>query len=289
MFAPKLNLGLELLVGNNEFADGQYWAPFHTSQSPNELSLYRKLGEAAYGDDCMHRARTWIRENPERFRELTALRARHFWIGTVRPPELLLGSGAPPDWKGLIKWWAYAVMGVLGLLGALCWRGAAGSRWLVTGVVLTYPLVYLVTHATGRYRLPLEPLLTLTAVALVLSVGERLLRRGPGRGARVRGRGAFARRGLVLFVLGGRARGGVPREGQLGTTRDVGLREDGLHVRLLEGQALAEEVHQHRGGHVVRQVQELGVPLLHRAPQGSSRVRASAGVGSTSTRGHSAP
>ena len=177
-FAPKLNLGLELLVGNNEFADGQYWAPFHTSQSPNELSLYRKLGEAAYGDDCMRRARTWIRENPERFRELTVLRARHFWIGTVRPPELLLGSGAPPDWKGLIKWWAHAVMGVLGLLGALCWRGAAGSRWLVTGVVLTYPLVYLVTHATGRYRLPLEPLLTLTAVALALSVGESLVRRG---------------------------------------------------------------------------------------------------------------
>ncbi|MBL6721181.1 MAG: glycosyltransferase family 39 protein [Planctomycetes bacterium] len=174
-FAPKMNLGLELLVGNNDFADGQYWAPFHTSQSPNELSLYRKLGEAAYGDDCMRRARTWIREHPERFRELTALRARHFWIGTVRPPELLLGSGSPPDWKGLVKWWAQAVMGVLGLVGALLWRGAPGSRWLVTGVVLTYPLVYLVTHATGRYRLPLEPLLTLAAAALVLGVAQRLV------------------------------------------------------------------------------------------------------------------
>lgn len=178
-FAPKLNLGLELLVGNNEFADGQYWAPFHTSQSPNELSLYRKLGEAAYGDDCMRRARTWIRENPERFRELTVLRARHYWIGTVRPPELLFGSGAPPDWKGLLKWWAHAVMGVLGLVGALCWRGAAGSRWVVTGVVVTYPLLYLATHATGRFRLPLEPLLTLAAAGLVLAIGERLL---PARG-----------------------------------------------------------------------------------------------------------
>lgn len=176
-FAPKMNLGLELLVGNNDFADGQYWAPFHTSQSPNELSLYRKLGEAAYGDDCMRRARTWIREHPDRFRELTVLRARHFWIGTVRPPELLLGSGAPPDWKGLVKWWAHAVMGVLGLAGALLWRGAPGSRWLVTGVVLTYPLVYLVTHATGRYRLPLEPLLTLAAAALVLGLGQRLVAR----------------------------------------------------------------------------------------------------------------
>jgi hypothetical protein len=174
-FAPKMNLGLELLVGNNDFADGQYWAPYHTSQSPNELSLYRKLGEAAYGDDCMRRARTWIREHPDRFRELTLLRARHFWIGTVRPPELLLGSGTPPDWKGLVKWWAHAGMGVLGLLGALLWRGAPGSRWLVTGVVLTYPLVYLVTHATGRYRLPLEPLLTLAGAALVLGVAQRLV------------------------------------------------------------------------------------------------------------------
>ena len=45
----------------------------------------------------------------------------------------------------------------------------------MTSVVLTYPLVYLVTHETGRYRLPLEPLLTLAAAALVLGVAQRLV------------------------------------------------------------------------------------------------------------------
>ena len=49
----------------------------------------------------------------------------------------------------------------------------------VTGVVVTYPLLYLATHATGRFRLPLEPLLTLAAAGLVLAIGERLL---PARG-----------------------------------------------------------------------------------------------------------
>jgi len=32
-----------------------------------------------------------------------------------------------------------------------------------------------VTHATGRYRLPLEPLLTLAGAALVLGVAQRLV------------------------------------------------------------------------------------------------------------------
>ena len=74
-----------------------------------------------------------------------------------------------------------AAAGTLGVLGALLWRGAAGSAIVVRGGLLLFPLVYYVTHVFERYRFPLEPLVVLAAASLVVRIPWIWGRmRGPG-------------------------------------------------------------------------------------------------------------
>lgn len=170
----KFNLGVELLVGNNDDAtSGEYVPAHHPSQSASELSLYRSHGEVAYGGLAMERALGWIEDHPDRFRALTLARARRLWVGSERALLTRDETSGRLDWKGLIKWLAFAGVGLSGLLGCLVWRGDRGSRRLLLGSVLLSTLPYLVTHATERYRLPVEPLLVLGLAGLLEGLSPR--------------------------------------------------------------------------------------------------------------------
>ena len=173
--ALKMNLGVEMLVGNNGDVDGNFNPQLHPSVSATELRLYREMGERAYGAECMDRAQEWIVSHPRRFVALCVRRVQLYWLGPspFEPVRLSRGATQVRDWKGWVKWAMHCGMGLLALLGACIYRDKRGGTWLIGGTLVLYPIVYYVTHVIERYRSPLEPLLTFAVAALILSLIDR--------------------------------------------------------------------------------------------------------------------
>lgn len=169
------NLGVEVMVGNNDLALGSFHPWSHPSQDPGELALYRELGEAGYSREAMGKGIRWIRENPAAFAELALYRLRIFWIG--RDP-LVGGSWdwPPPgkrDARTWSKWVLHMLSGAIALVGLLALRFREMDAVLIRGALLLFPLAYLVTHVTERYRVPVDPLLTLLCAGVALWALDR--------------------------------------------------------------------------------------------------------------------
>ncbi|MCP3916519.1 MAG: hypothetical protein GY711_13255 [bacterium] len=172
----RTNLGVELMVGNNDTAEGQFNGAVHPAYNAQELARYSALGEHAYAAECSARFRAWARANPGRFIELCGVRCARFWFGRSPFQGIPLGDGSrrARDWMGWIKWSLHAAIGLLALAGALLIRGGRPEVGLVRSVLVLFPLVYFVTHVFERYRLPIEPVMVLACVWGVLAlVGGR--------------------------------------------------------------------------------------------------------------------
>jgi hypothetical protein len=175
----KANLGVELMVGNTDGADGGFHPWVHPAYNERQLELYRDLGERDYAALCMRHFRAWVRNHPGAFARLTLIRARTFWLGHDPFSDMPLRSGAPQarDAQGWVKWWVHFLTGVLALAGLVAYRDRRGGAWLVRGTALLFPLVYYVTHVLERYRFPIEPLVTYLAAWVGLALVERRRRR----------------------------------------------------------------------------------------------------------------
>ncbi len=178
-FSMRTNLGVELMVGNNDDANGRFQISHHPSNSGAEFVRYRELGEVKYAAWAMQEARGWIAEHPGRFVGLCVRRFVFFWIGEdpiTDPRTDESGRRAITDVGTWIKFVAFALTGVLGVFGAVRWaRRDLAGRVLLLAFFL-FPLMYCVTHVLERYRFPIEPLLVLAAVWGILDLWER--RRG---------------------------------------------------------------------------------------------------------------
>ncbi|HTF88918.1 MAG TPA: hypothetical protein VK843_10955 [Planctomycetota bacterium] len=167
------NFGVELRVGNNPESNGHPQPfKFHPSHVPEELALYKSLGEKAYSADCMARAFAWIHAEPARFLKLCLWRVQYFWIGD--PPivdqRTSQNARSPFDPLAWAKFLSFATIGVLGWIGALRWRGPRRERVLLLGSLACFGLAYYVTHVSERYRFPIDPLLALLSASLVLAL-----------------------------------------------------------------------------------------------------------------------
>lgn len=176
-FALRTNLGIELDVGNNDDANGRYQTAHHPSHGPERFRRYREIGEVAYAREAMTRFRGWVREHPRRFAELTLRRVQIFWVGDdpySDPRVDERGRRASQDWRSWLKWLPHALVGALGIAGAvlLARRSHAGEAIAVG--LFVFPLAYYVTHFMERYRFPIEPLILLCGCALVLSLVDRV-------------------------------------------------------------------------------------------------------------------
>lgn len=170
--APLLrtNLGVELMVGNNEQAEGLWIADLHPGYAQEEADRFDAIGEVAYAAQARERALAWIGAHPSRFAELCGARLKRFWIGQGPLEE-------PLDWMGWVEWIVGLVTGVGALIGIITWRGGEGSGWIVRGVLLLFPLVYTFTHVLPRYRFPIEGVIVLVSTAVALQAWERFYRR----------------------------------------------------------------------------------------------------------------
>jgi 4-amino-4-deoxy-L-arabinose transferase-like glycosyltransferase len=162
-FIPmRSTVGFELWVGNRAGASGF----LDESQFPIfnrwEYEQYAAKGEVAYMRDKATLAKAYMRAHPREFLQLSGMRFIRFWTGT--------GSK-----DGSVFYAIHAVLTTsLGLMGI--WR-LVRERDLRMAVLfllplMVFPLPYYITHAEFRYRLVVDPLLTILGAYAVSGAHE---------------------------------------------------------------------------------------------------------------------
>ncbi len=153
-FVPlRTTVGFELWMGNREGASGYLEERLFPMYNQLELSEYRILGEIRYTTQKSGLARRYIESHAFHFLRMTGLRMVRFWTGTGTE-------------RGSLFFAFHACLtSLLGLGGlSILWRQRSHAlATLFAGPLLLFPLPYYCTHAEFRYRLLLDPLLTLLA------------------------------------------------------------------------------------------------------------------------------
>jgi hypothetical protein len=175
-FIPlRSNFGFELWQGNHAGATGVFDPTLDLLHNRKEYSKYASMGEVAYMQDKSTLARSYIRAHPREFIILSAKRATLFWVGT--------GS----DLKSGVVELHIVTTSLLGLLSLVAlFRQRRSTAMLFVLPLLVFPLPYYITHPDFRFRLVLDPLLTILAAYGVTKLHAHLenrrtqkLRSGP--------------------------------------------------------------------------------------------------------------
>ena len=165
-FIPlRSNFPFELWIGNNEVFDDRSANINARVTRYGEARRYEQLGETAFMEEKWNLASGFMRTHKRLEVRLTGWRFMSFWIGSFRPVE---------DFENADSAWIRAIL-ALNLLTAIggatgivmLWRKRSPYAFPATAFVAVVPLVYYVTHASLRYRHPIDPIvLMLTAVAV---------------------------------------------------------------------------------------------------------------------------
>jgi hypothetical protein len=165
-FIPlRSNLPFELWIGNNEVFDENSRDVTARVTSYEQVSMYSKLGETAFLDDKWHKAIQFMRDHRRLELELTRRRIVAFWMGSETPVRSFLETDS-----NFIR--AILLLNLLATVGTLAgmvvlWRRRGAFAFPVAVIPVVFPLLYYVTHASLRYRHPIDPvMLLLTAVAI---------------------------------------------------------------------------------------------------------------------------
>jgi 4-amino-4-deoxy-L-arabinose transferase-like glycosyltransferase len=153
-FIPlRSTVGLELWMGNRAGATGFLDESVFPIFNRGEYDQYVAKGEVAYMQEKSALAKAYVRAHPSDFLQLSGERFIRFWTG----------SGSR---DGSVIFILHAlVTTVVGTAGA--WRLWQRRRFRLATLFLLplilFPLPYYITHAEFRYRLVVDPLLTILA------------------------------------------------------------------------------------------------------------------------------
>ena len=150
-------VGLELYMGNRPGATGHLDESLSPLLNQQEFASYVAKGEVAYTADQSKWAWAYIRTHPGHFLNLSLRRAYRFWTGTgyVDGPVIY-------EVHALLT----TVLGLVGLV-LICRKRARWFAVIMALPLLLFPLPYYITHAEFRYRLNIDPLLTILAAYAV--------------------------------------------------------------------------------------------------------------------------
>jgi hypothetical protein len=126
------------------------------------------MGETAFMDEEMRKARLFIVSHPRIALSLFGDRFVAFWAGIANPLQMF--PVAEPLVRSLILCAALSGIGAIAGIAVLLKRRSAYAFPLASAPVV-FPLLYYVTHTSVRYRHPIDPLvLLLVAIALTAVV-----------------------------------------------------------------------------------------------------------------------
>ena len=163
-FIPlRTTVGFELWMGNRHGATGFLDESLFPSFNAAELNDYKARGELDYTAHKSELAKQYIFTHPKSFLHLTGVRIVRYWFGA--------GSE-----KGSLIFVLHAALtfgfGIAGLW-MLFRRRRFDVAILFALPLLLFPLPYYITHAEFRYRLALDPLLTILAAYAVVMLYRR--------------------------------------------------------------------------------------------------------------------
>lgn len=156
-FIPlRTNLGYELWQGNRPGADGFFEPNLHPSVDAEQFREYSTQGEIGYMRHKSELSRSAIQAEPARFAQLTLKRFASFWSGVDKKTSYIL----------ILHIGLTSLLGLLGI-SLLILRQRYEAVTLLLPILLLFPLPYYITHPDGRFRLVLDPVLTMLAAYAV--------------------------------------------------------------------------------------------------------------------------
>lgn len=152
-FIPlRSTVGFEMWMGNRPHATGYLDESLFPTFNRTELNEYVRMGEVQYVAMKSSEAKHYIYSHPVAFLTLSLRRFARFWTGSGTQ------HGSP-------MFVVHACISTfLGLLGIVFLARRRPALALLCALpMLIFPLPYYITHAEFRYRLNLDPLMTILA------------------------------------------------------------------------------------------------------------------------------
>ena len=162
------NFGLELWLGNSpQTVDNDSW-DMHPNDDLDQGLQFKRVGEIAYMAGKERQAIDYIRANPGHDAFLIYHRFISTWLG-IWDPLQDLWSNVNFSARFLESW--NLVFALLTLLGALFVCSSRNQEsFPYVAVLFLYPLVFYLTHASLRYRFPMDPVMTMLAANGAISL-----------------------------------------------------------------------------------------------------------------------
>jgi hypothetical protein len=159
-FIPfRSNFWLEMRVGNTgDLSDiVPDWS--HPATNKAEMAEYRRLGELNYMDVKRRQTLDYIHAYPGAFVSLTVRRVLCVWTGFW---SLQLFLGDPISALHAILTTIITIFMLIGLFKT--WRSDRSMAFPYLLAILSFPLVYYITHAHAEYRHPIDTIIVALAV-----------------------------------------------------------------------------------------------------------------------------
>ena len=179
-FIPlRSNFGLELWLSNSPEVPDTFAGFLHPTEDPKEAAKYALMTEIPYMQEKQNEALAFMRTHP---RDTTRFFFRRFadnWLGVWDAPADLWRF-MPPFMKLTLIW--NCLFSLLSFVGALfAYRARSETAMPFASVMLMFPVVFYVTHTSGRYRYPMDPIMAILAVFAIAYPLSQLIRRSAGK------------------------------------------------------------------------------------------------------------
>ena len=163
------NFGLELWLGNNPSVPDS-WSPWmHPNDNLEEALKYKRMGEIAYMAEKQEQAFAFIRTHPMDTLNFTFHRFVNMWLEVGDSP---VDSWVYSPLYLKLLFIVNLLFSLFTLFGALfAYRTGRTEAFPYAMVLLVFPLVFYITHASWRYRFPMDPIMmVLSAYGVAQSI-----------------------------------------------------------------------------------------------------------------------
>jgi len=174
------NFGLELWLGNNPGVPDS-WSPWlHPNDDPSEAAKYGRMTEIPYMQLKQQEALQFMSSHPLDTLNFTLHRFANNWLGMDQSPADVWNH-VPLQVKLIVLGnCLFPLLSLLGLL--LAYREKNYGVVPLAFVMLFFPMVFYITHASTRYRHPMDPVMLVLVVYGVVYPVAYLAKRWSGLG-----------------------------------------------------------------------------------------------------------
>jgi hypothetical protein len=165
-FIPlRSNFPFELWLGNNLVLDENSRDVMARVTTYGEVRRYLELGETKFMQEKWRLATEFMRSHPGLEASLFTRRLVAVWTGSEHPWRSFQLTDSPLVKIALVTNFLAAIGALAGIL--VLFRGRNPFAFPVSVFPVIFPLVYYITHASLRYRHPIDPVVLLLAMVAI--------------------------------------------------------------------------------------------------------------------------